>query len=138
MKKIILSLLFVLPLLAIGQVDSIDVSKPETLDEPEIFEFAEMQPEYPGGTDSMRFFIAKNLVYPAKAQKDSVQGTVFVRFVVETNGILSNIKIAKSLSKECDEEVIRVLKLMPTWKPGMNRMKPVRVLISLPIKFRLQ
>lgn len=103
-----------------------------------IYDFVEQMPEYIGGYDSMSVFLQKNLKYPVQAKKDSLQGKVSVQFIVDTIGVIEDVKIKKSLSKECDEEVIRVMLLMPPWKPGMLNGKPVNVRFLLPIIFKLK
>lgn len=116
------------------------VLKDETnvTDPGEIFRVVEVQPEYPGGYDELRHFLYKNLVYPDLAKTVNMQGTVYVSFVVEKDGSLTDIKIERGIGGGCDEEVIRVLKMMPRWSPGMQRTKPVRVLYSLPVVFTLK
>jgi protein TonB len=93
--------------------------------------------EFPGGNEEMIKFISKNLVYPKDAVKAGIEGNVIVQFVVEKDGSPSNIIIKKGLGYGCDEEVIRVVKAMPKWKPGKQNGKPARVQMVLPVKFRL-
>ena len=107
-------------------------------DNSEILTFAEQMPEYPNGMDSVMRFIQKNLSYPGKAKKDSIQGKVIVQFVVSKTGAIEDIKIIKSLSKECDEEVMRVVSIMPRWNPGKQNGKAVSVRFVLPVIFRLK
>lgn len=75
-------------------------------------------PEFPGGHNAMVKFINKYLKYPSKAKNDGIEGIVVIEFLVEKKGNLSQFRIIKSLSKECDNEVLRIFKLMPKWKPG--------------------
>lgn len=107
-------------------------------DDSEILTFAEQMPEYPNGMDSMMRFIQKNLSYPDKAKKDSIQGKIIVQFVVSKTGAIEDIKIIKSLSKESDEEVMRVVSIMPRWNPGKQNGKAVSVRFVLPVIFRLK
>jgi periplasmic protein TonB len=138
MKRIILSLLFVLPLLAMGQVDSAKITIPTTTEADSIiFEFSEMMPEFNADDDGLQAFIAKNIVYPDSAQKKGIQGTVFAQFIVEKDGSVSNLRIAKGIGYGCDEEVIRVMK-KATFKPGTQKGKPVRVRMGMPVKFKLK
>ncbi len=117
----------------------IEIQEENDLPDPEeIFHLAEVQPEYPGGYDELRRFLYKNLVYPDLAKTVNMQGTVYVSFVVEKDGSLTDIKIERGIGGGCDEEVIRVLKMMPRWSPGLQRTKPVRVLFSLPVVFTLK
>ncbi|MFC2111540.1 energy transducer TonB [Bacteroidota bacterium] len=94
-------------------------------------------PSYPGGESARAKFIEKNLKYPQTAILKKVEGTVTVRFLVEKDGSISNISIIKGIGSGCDEETIRVIKLMPKWKPGTNKGEKVRVYLSMPVKFRL-
>lgn len=96
------------------------------------------QPEYPGGFEALSQFIVKNFKYPESAIKKGTQGTVFISFIVNTNGSLSDIKVKEGIGDGCDEEALRVVGLMPDWKPGtMNDGKKVRVKFVLPIRFAL-
>lgn len=99
--------------------------------------FADVMPEYPGGPKAMMEFFAKNVVYPERAKILGVEGTVFVTFVVGVDGKIESYKILKGVDEDCNEEALRVVSKMPTWKPGMNGGKPARVMFNLPIKFRL-
>lgn len=83
-------------------------------------------------------YINKNISYPQKAIDDNIQGTVYVTFVIEANGSISNAKILRGIGGGCDEEAIRIVKNMPPWEPGKQRGKPVRVQYNLPIKFTTQ
>ncbi len=100
-----------------------------------IFTLVEEMPEYPGGIAKLMEYLANNIKYPEKARKNKVQGKVFVNFIVEKDGSISNIKILRGLGDGCNEEVIRVLKNMPKWEPGKHNGKPVRVSFNIPVKF---
>lgn len=102
-----------------------------------IFMVVEDSPQFPGGKDSMKVFIKKNLRYPKRAKRNSIEGTVYLTFVVEKDGSLSNIKILRGIGAGCDEEAMRIVRSMPEWKPGMQRGKPVRVQYNMPVRFRL-
>lgn len=95
-------------------------------------------PEFPGGMNQARMFLANNIQYPAEAEENEVEGTVMVKFIVEIDGSISNIVIVNKLGYGCDKEVIRVLKKMPKWKPGELKGKPVRTYFALPVSFKLQ
>lgn len=103
----------------------------------EIFSIVEVMPEFPGGMSKLSEYLAQNIVYPVEARKAGIQGKVFVNFVVEPNGSVSNVKVMRSLGYGCDEEAIRVVKAMPRWTPGTQRGKAVRVSYNLPINFKL-
>jgi len=83
-------------------------------------------------------FIQENIKYPMEALQNGVQGTVYVTFVVEKDGSLSNIRILKGIGYGCDKEVLRITKLMPKWNLGKQKAEPVRVQFNLPVHFILQ
>lgn len=97
----------------------------------------EKEPEYTGGKDKMMEFIKANLKYPEFEKNNAIEGTVYVSFVVDQQGKISDIKIARSISKGLDDEVIRIIKLMPNWVPGTKDGKAVKVRYTLPIAFKL-
>lgn len=96
------------------------------------------QPTYPGGEVAMLSFIAQNLVYPAKAIKQKKQGIVLLKFVVGTDGAISNIKVDRSLSPECDKAAIDVVKKLQRFVPAQKDGHPVAVWLTLPLRFRIQ
>jgi TonB family protein len=102
-----------------------------------VFTVVEKMPEYLGGDDARVKFMVENIKYPDEARKNGVQGTVYVTFIVEKDGKVSNIKIIKGIGGGCDEEAVRVISLMPAWKPGFQKGQPVRVQFNMPVKFAL-
>ena len=100
-----------------------------------VFTIVEHQPEFPGGSDALKEYLLKNVQYPADAQKAGIKGRVFVSFVVEIDGSLTNSQLLKGLGYGCDEEAIRVIKAMPRWLPGSQSGRPIRVKYNLPILF---
>ena len=102
-----------------------------------IFTVVEEQPEFNGGYDAMMEFIRENLRYPADARQQGVEGTVYVSFIVETDGRVTSSKIIRGISAACDNEVLRMMEIMPNWKPGRQSGQDVRVRFVLPIKFSL-
>lgn len=102
-----------------------------------IFDMPEQMPEFPGGGDAMEQFINKNIKYPAEAKSKNIQGKVYVQFIVEKDGSISDVAIRRGTNKLLDAEAMRVVKLMPNWKPGSMRGKTVRVRYTLPISFSL-
>ncbi len=98
---------------------------------------AEEQPEPEGGYPAFYEYVKKNLKYPSQARRQNIQGKVYVSFVVERDGSLSDVKITRGIGGGCDEEAERVLKNAPKWKPGKQRHQPVRVRMSIPIGFQL-
>ena len=110
----------------------------EDVEEQTIFQVVENMPEFPGGRSALMKYLATNIKYPPYAKEAGIQGRVFINFVVETNGSITNVKVLRGIGGGCDEEAIRVVKGMPKWSPGMQRGKPVRVSFNLPVKFTLQ
>lgn len=106
-------------------------------DENKIFMVVEQQPEFEGGYEAMMNFIRKNMRYPASARRMGVDGTVYVSFVVGKDGTISDVKVLRGISADCDKEAVRVVSMMPPWKPGKQNGKPVFVRFNLPIKFKL-
>ena len=82
-------------------------------------------------------YVAKYLRYPSEARRHNVEGKVFVQFIVDRDGSMTDIKVVRGLGYGCDEEVLRVLKNAPEWEPGKQRGEPVRVIMILPITFKL-
>lgn len=103
----------------------------------QVFEIIEKPAEFPGGIDSLFLYLSKNVQYPKFARENDIQGTVFVTFVVEKDGRISNIEILRGIGGGCDEEVVRVIQNMPRWIPGTMQNEYVRQQISLPVKFTL-
>ena len=103
----------------------------------EIFDVVEDEPGFPGGEDEMQKFIKSNIKYPEMSIQMGDQGKVYVRFVVEKDGKISNVSIARSVTPELDKEAMRVVKQMPSWSPGKQRGRPVRTNVVIPIVFRL-
>jgi protein TonB len=110
----------------------------EEVVEMEIFTVVEQMPEFPGGAGAMMKYLAENIQYPQMAREVGVQGTVFITFVVEPNGNITGVRVLRGIGSGCDEEAIRVVKSMPSWTPGKQRNRPVRVQFNLPVRFILQ
>ena len=109
----------------------------EEVVEQEIFQIVEEMPSYPGGERALLEYVAKNIKYPQIARETGIQGRVFVGFVVEPDGSVSNVKILRGIGGGCDEEAMRVIKSLPKWKPGKQRGKAVRVSYQIPVVFKL-
>lgn len=103
----------------------------------EAYAVVERMPQYPGGEDSLMVFLGRNMRYPVIAAENGIQGKVIVRFVVQKDGSIGDVEIVRSLDAACDKEVIRLVRSMPRWKPGILNNKPVSVWYSLPVNFRL-
>ena len=110
----------------------------EEVVEQEIFQIVEEMPAFPGGEQKLMEYVGKNIKYPQIARETGIQGRVFIGFVVEPDGSVSNVKLLRGIGGGCDEEAMRVVKSMPKWKPGKQRGKAVRVSYMLPVNFKLQ
>ena len=106
--------------------------------EEEIFTVVETQPQFPGGEDSLYNFIYSNLRYPQVAKDNAIEGRVFLTFVVEKDGSITNVKIKRDIGGGCGHEAKRVVEMMPKWIPGKQNGKPVKVQFNLPIIFKLK
>ena len=111
--------------------DEIEESEP-------IFVVVESMPIFPCGMSELMKYFQKNLKYPALAKESGIQGIVFVTFVVEKDGSVTDVRVLRGIGGGCDEEAIRVVENMPNWIPGRQRNIPVRVSFNLPVKFKLQ
>ncbi len=109
----------------------------EEVVEQEIFQIVEEMPTFPGGEQKLMEYVVKNVKYPQIAKETGIKGRVFVSFVVEPDGSVSNVKVLRGIGGGCDEEAMRVVKSMPKWKPGKQRGKAVRVSYMLPVNFQL-
>jgi len=114
------------------------VDEEESAEEAQIFMVVESMPEYPGGEPALYKYLAENIKYPQMAKESGIQGRVFVTFVVERNGSVTDVRVLRGIGGGCDEEAIRVVQSMPNWTPGKQRGKSVRVQYNLPVKFTLQ
>jgi protein TonB len=97
----------------------------------------DVKPSFSGGEQKMWEFIGRNLKYPQEARENGIQGRVFVSFIVETDGSISNVKVEKGIGGGCDEEAVRVVKAMPQWHPGKKQGKAISDSYVLPFSFRL-
>lgn len=123
------------------QIQDIKPVENEPEEEPEeqqTFLIVEDMPEFPGGDVALRKFIAENVRYPEVAKENDIQGTVYVRFVVDKDGSVTNVELLRGVDPLLDKEAIRVVQSLPKWKPGRQRGKAVKVSHSVPIKFALQ
>lgn len=103
-----------------------------------IFDVVEEMPSFPGGNGALMSYLASNIKYPVVAQENGVQGRVTVSFVVERDGSISDVRVARSVDPSLDREAQRVVKSMPRWKPGKQNGSAVRVKYTVPVVFRLQ
>lgn len=103
----------------------------------EVFLVVEEKPEPEGGFKAFYEYIAKKLKYPKAATKTRTQGQVYLQFIIDKDGSITNISVLKGIGMGCDEEAVRVLSSSPKWKPGKQRGHPVKVKVSVPIRFKL-
>ena len=111
--------------------------KDQSVKEDETFNFVEQLPEFPGGPAAMTKFINDNMRYPEEAKLHKVAGTVVIQFVVTKEGKITNVTLTRGIGYGCDEEAVRVVSIMPAWRPGKLNQKNIPVNFTLPIKFRL-
>ena len=103
-----------------------------------IFRSVEQMPQFPGGDIALMKYLSSHIQYPAMAAENNVQGKVILQFVIEKDGRVGEVKLARSVDKDLDKEAIRVVKSLPKFSPGRQNGQPVRVWYTLPVSFRLQ
>jgi TonB family protein len=115
-------------------VENIEVSDNDN----QINEFTEQDAEYIGGASALYSYIGRNINYPQSAIEEQIQGKVFISFIIETDGSISNVKIDKGIVTELNNEAIRIVKSMPRWKPAYNNGKAVISSYVIPVNFKLE
>lgn len=113
---------------------SAEITESENSD---VFTIVEEMPSFPGGENARNRFLAENIIYPSKARNAGIQGMAYISFIIDKDGNVTNVKVLRGIGGGCDEEAVRVVELMPQWKPGKQNGKNVRVLFNMPIEFRL-
>ena len=103
-----------------------------------VFDVVEEMPSFPGGNGALMSYLNGNTKYPVVAQENGVQGKVIISFVVERDGSISDVRVARSVDPSLDREAQRVVKSMPRWTPGKQNGQTVRVKYTVPVVFRLQ
>jgi protein TonB len=143
MKKALLLFFFIVNAITSRAQKSNDPLEPiikeptaDTTPRNNLYNNVEHEPSFPGGLDKLYKYLTKNLKYPLVAKENNIKGKVFVTFVVEKKGSLTNVKILRSLSQETDAEALRLIHNSPKWHPGIRHGRPVRVQYSLPIVFQ--
>lgn len=111
---------------------------PKHEEESKVFDIVEQMPSFPGGPAALMKFLSENIKYPVVAQENGVQGRVVVAFVVERDGSITDVHIARGVDPSLDKEAVRVVKSMPKWTPGKQNGSAVRVKFNVPVAFRLQ
>ncbi len=119
-----------------GQV-VIDAATPQEPDSNQVLMLVEEMPVFPGGMPALSAYVGQHLQYPEEAKELRVEGLVLMQFVVGKDGSISDARVLRGIGYGCDEEALRVINTMPTWKPGQQGGMPVRVRFSLPIRFKL-
>jgi protein TonB len=114
------------------------ITEAPVVEPPKIFTIVEQMPEFPGGEGELFKFIQQNISYPAMERDNDIQGRVIVGFVVNEDGSVSDVAVKKGVSNGLDKEAVRVVKLLPKFKPGKQQGKSVKVAYVLPIMFKLQ
>lgn len=107
-------------------------------EENKVFDVVEQMPSYPGGMGALMTYLSNNIKYPVIAEENGIQGRVICTFVVERDGSITDVRVAKSVDPSLDKEACRVIKSMPHWIPGKQNGSAVRVKYTLPVTFRLQ
>ncbi|MGM0612647.1 MAG: energy transducer TonB [Bacteroidota bacterium] len=107
-------------------------------DDNEVFTVVEDAPEYPGGAKARVDFIKNNLEYPESARKNNVEGTVYITFVIDTDGSVTEVELLRGIEENCNKAALEVVKSMPKWIPGKQRGEPVKVQFNMPIRFKLE
>lgn len=116
----------------------VEIEEEDEVEEEEIFQVVEDDPEFPGGLEALSKYLGENIKYPQLAKENNITGRVFVTFVVEKDGSVANVKVLRDIGGGCGAEAVRVVKAMPKWKPGKQRGKAVRTQFNLPVSFNLQ
>lgn len=114
------------------------IGKVEAPNEGKVFDMVEQMPQFPGGTEKLNEYLSTHVQYPEEAQEKGIQGRVVVAFVVNRDGSISDVEVARSVDPSLDNEALRVINSMPRWIPGQVGGKNVRVRYTLPLPFRLQ
>ncbi|TCO08361.1 energy transducer TonB [Natronoflexus pectinivorans] len=121
-----------------SMIDFVDMDYEEERDDGEIFIIVEEMPEFPGGVQALQRYLAQSIRYPVIAQENGIQGRVYIQFVINQNGEVTNATVLRGVDPSLDREALRVVQAMPNWTPGRQRNRPVRVSYTVPINFVLQ
>ncbi|NMM48667.1 energy transducer TonB [Marinigracilibium pacificum] len=126
-----------------SEIDIIDIvtnveEKKEEVVEDKVHDFVEEQANFPGGQTEWMKYLQKNMKYPSNARRMGIEGKVYVQFIIDKSGELSDIKVVKGIGGGCDEEALRVIQNAPKWNPGKQRGRAVKQRMTLPVFFQLQ
>ena len=111
---------------------------PKQVEENKVFEVVEQMPQFPGGNAALMEYLRSNTHYPVVAAENGVQGRVSISFVVEKDGSITDVQVARPVDPSLDKEAARVVKSMPKWQPGKQNGSFVRVRYIVPVTFKLQ
>jgi protein TonB len=111
--------------------------EPEQANKTDNLRIVEQMPEFPGGLAEYTKWLTKNLRYPDIARNQKIQGKVVVQFIVNKDGTIADAKVVKSVNPHLDREAMRVIRLMPSWKPGIQNNQPCKTMVAVPIVFKL-
>jgi len=121
----------------LADIIPIDINRNDDILDDDFVYVAEIQPEFPGKELALKKFLEENIKYPEAGRKEGLNGMVYVNFIIDEKGNVTNVECKYSPGQAFTEEAIRVVKSMPKWKPGIQGGKPVRVLMGLPVTFKL-
>jgi periplasmic protein TonB len=112
----------------------------ETVSQPDnsIIEIAQVMPQFPGGNDALFKYLKRHLVYPSIASDNRVEGTVFIQFVINNLGQVTNVEVLRGFDESCENAALRVIRSMPNWLPGKQNGTAVNVRMTIPVKFRIE
>jgi len=119
-------------------VEEIAQPEPKREEENKVFDVVEQMPSYPGGMGALMSWLSQNIKYPTVAAENGISGRVIVQFVVEKDGSIADVRVARGVDPYLDKEATRVVKMMPHWIPGKQNGAPVRVKYTVPVVFKLQ
>ncbi len=118
--------------------DPIDTEIKNSGEKGKVHTWVEEMPAFPGGEEAMLRYLSSNIRYPAPAREGNLTGTVYISFIVDRNGAINNIKTVRGIGGGCEEEAIRVIQNMPSWRPGKQNGQAVNVQYMLPVSFKLK
>jgi TonB family protein len=125
------------PFIKDGVLYEQDTLKPDDHNISEVFTTAEQIPEFPGGLRELYKFLGENIIYPKEAQINNISGRVFLKFIIKKDGSIGDINVLKGIGFGCDEEAVRVIKMLPNWKPALQNGHPVNIYYNMPVVFKL-
>lgn len=110
---------------------------PVASEQPLNFRIVQQMPEFPGGGSAFIQWLTRQLRYPPLAQSQRIQGRVVVSFIVNKDGSIADVKLEKSVNAQLDREALRVIRMMPRWKPGVHNNQPCRTMVAVPVIFKI-